>query len=103
MKLDTATLVLPAVLAVTTFAAVACVTTSNDEGTEAVADSGETGEADCYTITDMSACEADATCNWDPDFDGCLPDCTLYASQDACTAVDGCGWDSIEGCLGPFV
>ena len=104
MKLDSALLVLPAALAITTFAAVACETgPSEGDGGDEVADA-ETGAGEgCYQIADMADCEADATCNWDLDFEQCLPDCTVYTDEESCNAIEGCGWDTVEGCLGPFV
>ena len=105
MKLDSAKLVLPAALAVTTLVAFACKAGPDDEGSDdetTVAEGSDTGDTDCFAIMDMAACEADPVCNWDPE-NLCLPDCTVYTTQAECEATQVCAWDSVEGCLGPIV
>ena len=108
MKRSAKAFVLPAVLSVTTLvAAPACQTGSSEEDagvtTNATTNSsGDTGGDGCLDITDMDACEADPSCDWDPEF-ACVPDCPTYETQDACMDAQVCAWDSNEGCVGPFV
>ncbi|MEZ4385466.1 MAG: hypothetical protein R3A79_29340 [Nannocystaceae bacterium] len=77
MKLDVLRLVLPATLAVTTFAA----------GT-----SCNSVPEYCVDIEEREVCDAQAGCGWDQEHDLCTNVCDEIEDEAECEAIERCEW-----------
>src|SRR5262245_15253201 len=84
------------------------MTTSADgtmSGSTEPADSGSTTEPpflpDCPAHPDQAECNDAPLCSWQPDYGGCVLDCTLIDDRTTCTGQLHCEW--IDDChYGPL-
>jgi len=66
----------------------------NDTGNESE-ESSNTGPPalpDCQANADQTACEGTESCAWQPDYGGCVVDCTLIEEQATCIDQMWCEW-----------
>jgi hypothetical protein len=87
---------LPATLVVTTFlCASGCKEQSSDEGSDNADNSDETyGPIPdyCIDIENMTVCESEPGCAWDPQNGYCQNVCFMIMDEAECVAIEKCEW-----------